>query len=141
MTWTSWLKDIAYFTAHRCDDAIGSFGQVRDPINEVRGWLAASGRAGRTRRRSIYRDGGQRCHPFGRSDQCGAGSTIPTGITYERWGVEGDHPSRSGGHPSPDVSRPELAFSMRSPVLADLSDVTPHKKGGNKKAPPLAGQV
>ncbi len=42
MTYTPWIKGIAYFTAHRYEDAIASLKQVRDPINEVRGWLAAS---------------------------------------------------------------------------------------------------
>lgn len=41
-TWTPWLKGIAYFTARRYDDAIATLKQVRDPINEVRGWLAVS---------------------------------------------------------------------------------------------------
>jgi hypothetical protein len=33
---------IACFTARRYDDAIAALRQARDPINEVRGWLAAS---------------------------------------------------------------------------------------------------
>lgn len=41
-SWTSWIKGIALFTAHRYDDAIAAFAQIPEPINEVRGWLAAS---------------------------------------------------------------------------------------------------
>jgi hypothetical protein len=33
---------IACFSARRYDDAIAALRQARDPINEVRGWLAAS---------------------------------------------------------------------------------------------------
>jgi len=40
--WVPWVKGIAYFTAHRYDDAIATLRQVHNPINEVRGWLAAS---------------------------------------------------------------------------------------------------
>jgi adenylate cyclase len=40
--WVPWLIGIACFTARRYDDAIAALRQVRDPINEVRGWLAAS---------------------------------------------------------------------------------------------------
>ena len=42
MRWIPWSRGIAYFTAHRYDEAIAALRQVRDPINEVRGWLAAS---------------------------------------------------------------------------------------------------
>jgi adenylate cyclase len=40
--WVPWIRGIACFTAHRYDEAIASLRQARDPINEVRGWLAAS---------------------------------------------------------------------------------------------------
>jgi TolB-like protein/class 3 adenylate cyclase/Flp pilus assembly protein TadD len=40
--WVPWIKGMACFTAHRYDEAIASLRQARDPINEVRGWLAAS---------------------------------------------------------------------------------------------------
>ncbi len=41
-TFTPWCKGITYFTARRYDEAIATLRQVLDPINEVRGWLAAS---------------------------------------------------------------------------------------------------
>jgi tetratricopeptide (TPR) repeat protein len=41
-SWTPWVKGIAYFTARRYEEAIAVLKEVRDPINEVRGWLAAS---------------------------------------------------------------------------------------------------
>jgi adenylate cyclase len=40
--WVPWLMGIFCFTARRYDDAIAAFRQARNPINEVRGWLAAS---------------------------------------------------------------------------------------------------
>jgi Predicted integral membrane protein len=40
--WVPWIRGIAYFTAHRYEEAIASLRQARDPINEVHGWLAAS---------------------------------------------------------------------------------------------------
>jgi TolB-like protein len=40
--WVPWNRGIAYFTAHRYDEAITALKQVRNPINEVRAWLAAS---------------------------------------------------------------------------------------------------
>ena len=40
--WVPWGMGMACFTAHRYDEAIAALRQVRDPINEVRGWLAAS---------------------------------------------------------------------------------------------------
>jgi len=40
--WVPWNKGIACFTARRYDDAIAALKQVRNPINEVRAWLAAS---------------------------------------------------------------------------------------------------
>jgi TolB-like protein len=42
LSWVPWVRGIAHFTAHRYEEAIASLKQVRDPINEVRGWLAAS---------------------------------------------------------------------------------------------------
>ena len=40
--WVPWIRGIACFTAHRYEEAIATLRQARDPINEVRGWLAAS---------------------------------------------------------------------------------------------------
>ncbi len=40
--WSNWLKGIAYFTARRYTDAILTFKAINKPMNEVRGWLAAS---------------------------------------------------------------------------------------------------
>jgi TolB-like protein/Flp pilus assembly protein TadD len=40
--WVPWNTGIACFTARRYDDAITALKQVRNPINEVRAWLAAS---------------------------------------------------------------------------------------------------
>jgi adenylate cyclase len=40
--WVPWIRGIACFTARRYDEAIAALRQARDPINEVRGWLAAS---------------------------------------------------------------------------------------------------
>jgi len=40
--WVPWNKGIALFTARRYDQAIAALKQVRNPINEVRAWLAAS---------------------------------------------------------------------------------------------------
>jgi tetratricopeptide (TPR) repeat protein len=40
--WVPWVMGAACFIAQRYDDAIVSLRQARDPINEVRGWLAAS---------------------------------------------------------------------------------------------------
>ena len=40
--WADWLKGIALFTARRYDEAIATLRTIKDPINEVRGWLAAS---------------------------------------------------------------------------------------------------
>jgi adenylate cyclase len=42
MSWTPWIQGIALFTAHRYGDAIAVLSQIPEPINEVRGWLAAS---------------------------------------------------------------------------------------------------
>ena len=41
-SWIRWLRGIACFTAERFDDAIADLRSIREPINEVRGWLAAS---------------------------------------------------------------------------------------------------
>jgi len=41
-SWTPWVRGVSYFTAYRYEEAIATLKQVRDPINEVRGWLAAS---------------------------------------------------------------------------------------------------
>ena len=41
-SWMPWVKGIACFTAHRYEEAVAVLKEVRDPINEVRGWLAAS---------------------------------------------------------------------------------------------------
>ena len=40
--WTNWLKGITYYTARRYPDAIRALRSIRSPMNEVRGWLAAS---------------------------------------------------------------------------------------------------
>jgi TolB-like protein/Tfp pilus assembly protein PilF len=40
--WIPWLRGSALFVARRYAEAIDSFKQMADPINEVRGWLAAS---------------------------------------------------------------------------------------------------
>ena len=40
--WTDWLRGITFFTARRYDEAIATLRSIKDPINEVRGWLAAS---------------------------------------------------------------------------------------------------
>jgi adenylate cyclase len=40
--WAPWIMGAACFIAHRYDAAIAALKQARDPINEVRGWLAAS---------------------------------------------------------------------------------------------------
>lgn len=46
--WISWLRGITLFTARQYDEAISVLRTIQDPINEVRGWLAASyAKAGR----------------------------------------------------------------------------------------------
>ena len=40
--WVPWNRGIVYFTARRYDEAIAALEHARNPINEVRGWLAAS---------------------------------------------------------------------------------------------------
>jgi TolB-like protein/Tfp pilus assembly protein PilF len=41
-SWIRWLRGIACFTAERFEDAINDLRSIKRPINEVRGWLAAS---------------------------------------------------------------------------------------------------
>ena len=40
--WVPWNLGIVYFSARRYDDAVAALTQAHKPINEVRGWLAAS---------------------------------------------------------------------------------------------------
>lgn len=40
--WAIWLRGITFFTARRYDEAIVILRSIKDNINEVRGWLAAS---------------------------------------------------------------------------------------------------
>jgi TolB-like protein/Tfp pilus assembly protein PilF len=40
--WVPWDRGICCFTARRYDEAIAALRHARNPINEVRGWLAAS---------------------------------------------------------------------------------------------------
>ena len=40
--WVAWVRGAFCFTARRYNEAIATLKQARDPINEVRGWLAAS---------------------------------------------------------------------------------------------------
>jgi tetratricopeptide (TPR) repeat protein len=40
--WIPWISGIAFFTARRCKEAIAALRQIPEPINEIRGWLAAS---------------------------------------------------------------------------------------------------
>ena len=40
--WFRWSRGIAFFTARRYEDAISDLASIDSPINEVRGWLAAS---------------------------------------------------------------------------------------------------
>jgi len=42
MSWTPWVKGIAYFTARRYDDAIDTFNRIHDPNQEVNCYLVAS---------------------------------------------------------------------------------------------------
>ena len=37
-----WIRGIAFFTARRYDEAITTLRSIKDPVNEVRFWLAAS---------------------------------------------------------------------------------------------------
>jgi TolB-like protein/Tfp pilus assembly protein PilF len=41
-SWIRWLRGVACFTAERYDEAIADLRSIKRPINEVRGWLAAS---------------------------------------------------------------------------------------------------
>jgi len=41
-SWIRWIRGIACFTAKRYDEAIADLRSIKRPINEVRGWLAAS---------------------------------------------------------------------------------------------------
>ncbi len=41
-SWIRWLRGVACFTAERYDEAIADLRSIKGPINEVRGWLAAS---------------------------------------------------------------------------------------------------
>jgi adenylate cyclase len=40
--WICWMKGIALFTARRYAEAVRLLGAINEPMNEVRGWLAAS---------------------------------------------------------------------------------------------------
>jgi TolB-like protein/Flp pilus assembly protein TadD len=40
--WVPWVTGVAFFTAHRYEEAIAVLRQIPEPINEIRGWLAAS---------------------------------------------------------------------------------------------------
>ena len=40
--WVPWNMGIIYFSARRYEEAVAALRQVHNPINEVRGWLAAS---------------------------------------------------------------------------------------------------
>ena len=40
--WAIWIRGITFFTAGRYDEAIVTLRSIKDNINEVRGWLAAS---------------------------------------------------------------------------------------------------
>jgi TolB-like protein/tetratricopeptide (TPR) repeat protein len=40
--WVPWVKGIALFTARRYEEAVSVLKQIPEPINEIRGWLAAS---------------------------------------------------------------------------------------------------
>jgi len=40
--WIPWLSGIAFFSARRYREAIAVLNQIPEPINEIRGWLAAS---------------------------------------------------------------------------------------------------
>jgi adenylate cyclase len=48
-SWIPWLRGSALFVAHRYEEAIDALKPIVDPINEKRGWLAASlAQAGRS---------------------------------------------------------------------------------------------
>ena len=40
--WVDWIKGAAFFSARRYDEAIATLRTIKDPINEVRGWLMVS---------------------------------------------------------------------------------------------------
>jgi tetratricopeptide (TPR) repeat protein len=40
--WFRWSRGIAYFTAGRYEEAIADLSSINSPLNEARGWLAAS---------------------------------------------------------------------------------------------------
>jgi tetratricopeptide (TPR) repeat protein len=40
--WIPWISGIAFFTARRYREAVTVLSQIPEPINEIRGWLAAS---------------------------------------------------------------------------------------------------
>ena len=42
LSWVPWVQGITLFTARRYKEAIDVFNQIPEPINEIRGWLAAS---------------------------------------------------------------------------------------------------
>jgi TolB-like protein/Tfp pilus assembly protein PilF len=42
LSWVPWVQGITLFTARRYREAIDVFNQIPEPINEFRGWLAAS---------------------------------------------------------------------------------------------------
>ena len=42
LSWVPWVQGITLFTARRYREAIDVFNQMPEPINEIRGWLAAS---------------------------------------------------------------------------------------------------
>ena len=42
LSWVPWVQGITLFTARRYQEAIDVFNQIPEPINEIRGWLAAS---------------------------------------------------------------------------------------------------
>ncbi len=42
LSWIPWMRGVAYFTARRYEDAVMELKKVETPINNVRGWLAAS---------------------------------------------------------------------------------------------------
>jgi tetratricopeptide (TPR) repeat protein len=42
ISWAPWVRGIVHFTAGRYNDAIAVLNQIPEPINEIRGWLAAS---------------------------------------------------------------------------------------------------
>jgi tetratricopeptide (TPR) repeat protein len=41
LAWAPWIRGTAYFTARRYSEGIAVLNQIPEPINEIRGWLAA----------------------------------------------------------------------------------------------------